>query len=97
MDSRMLFGVGLVLDTPEYGTIVVGANPDFDEMTPSAIKELIGDRIVIKTADKEDQVAEVVSLQINHSIAGKKNIGICLGNAISPDDIPAGAVIYSSQ
>lgn len=72
METKMLFGVGLVFDTPEFGTIVMGANEELDELTPSTIKEMIGDQIIIKKTDGEEQVFEVVSTQINHSIAGKK-------------------------
>lgn len=94
METEMLFGVGLVFDTPEFGTIVMGANEELDELLPSTIKEMIGEKIMIKKTDGEEQVFRVVSTQINHSIAGKKNIGICLGKSISPDEIPAGSIVY---
>ena len=94
METRMLFGVGLVFDTPEFGTIVMGANEELDEQLPSTIKEMIGDQIIIKKMDGEEQVYGVVSIQINHSIAGKKNIGICLGKETSPDEVPAGSIVY---
>ncbi|WP_440117630.1 hypothetical protein [Paenibacillus sp. QZ-Y1] len=94
METKMLFGVGLVFDTPESGTIVMGANDELDELFPSTIKEMIGNRIIIKKTDGGEQVFEVISSQINHSIAGKKNIGICLGKEISPDEIPAGSIVY---
>ncbi|MHA7582166.1 hypothetical protein ACX12E_17510 [Paenibacillus vandeheii] len=48
METKMLFGVGLVFDTPEFGTIVMGANEELDELLPSTIKEMIGDQIIIK-------------------------------------------------
>ncbi|NUU78800.1 hypothetical protein [Paenibacillus xylanilyticus] len=48
MGIKMLFGVGLVFDTPEFGTIVMGANEELDEQLPSTIKEMIGDQIIIK-------------------------------------------------
>lgn len=35
MENKMLFGVGLVFDTPEFGTIVMGANEELDELLPS--------------------------------------------------------------
>ncbi|WP_145412171.1 hypothetical protein [Paenibacillus xylanexedens] len=94
METKMLFGVGLVFDTPEYGAIVMGANEELDDLLPSTIQEMIGDQIVIKTVDGEERVYEVVSSQINHSIAGKKNVGICLGKGISPDEIVAGSMVY---
>jgi len=94
METKMLFGVGLVFDTPEFRTIVMGANEELDELLPSTIKEMIGEKIMIKKTDGEEQVFRVVSTQINHSIAGKKNIGICLGKSISPDEIPAGSIVY---
>ncbi|WP_258530415.1 hypothetical protein [Paenibacillus taichungensis] len=94
MEIKMLFGVGLVFDTPEFGTIVMGANEELDGLLPSTIKEMIGEQIIIKKTDGEEQVFGVISIQINHSIAGKKNIGICLGKGISPDDIPAGSIVY---
>jgi hypothetical protein len=94
MENKMLFGVGLVFDTPEYGTIVMGTNEELDDLLPSTIQEMIGDQIVIKTVDGEERVYEVVSSQINHSIAGKKNVGICLGKGISPDEIVAGSMVY---
>lgn len=94
METKMLFGVGLVFDTPEFGTIVMGANEDLDELLPSTIKEIIGEQIMIKTMDGEEQIYDVVSSQINHSIAGKKNIGICLGKGISPEEIPTGSIVY---
>ncbi|MCZ1265971.1 hypothetical protein EIH79_14625 [Paenibacillus tundrae] len=90
----MLCGVGLVFETPEFGTIVMGANEELDELLPSTIKEMIGDQIIIKKTDGEEQIYKVVSIQINHSIAGKKNIGICLGKGISPDEVPAGSIVY---
>ncbi len=37
---------------------------------------------------------DVVSSQINHSIVGKKNIGICLGKGVSPSEIVAGSMVY---
>lgn len=94
METKMLFGVGLVFETPEFGTVVMGANEELDELLPSKIQEMIGDQIIIKKTDGEEQILEVVSTQINHSIAGKKNIGICLGKEISPDEIPAGSIVY---
>ncbi|MFB8372855.1 hypothetical protein [Paenibacillus taichungensis] len=94
METKMLFGVGLVFDTPEFGTIVMGANEELDELLPSTIQEMIGDQIVIKTVDGEERVYDVVSCQINHSIVGKKNVGICLGKGISPDEIVAGSIVY---
>lgn len=48
METKVLFGVGLVFDTPEFGTIVMGANEELDELTPSTIKEMIGDQVIIK-------------------------------------------------
>ncbi|MGC5770760.1 hypothetical protein [Paenibacillus pabuli] len=94
MEAKMLFGVGLVFDTPEFGTIVMGANEELDELLPSIIKAMIGDQIIIKKTDGEEQVFGVVSTQINHSITGKKNIGICLGKEVSPDEISAGSIVY---
>ncbi|MCG7385572.1 hypothetical protein [Paenibacillus sp. ACRRY] len=94
MEAKMLFGVGLVIDTPEFGTIVMGANEGLDKQLPSTIKEMIGDQIIIKKMDGEEQVYGVVSIQINHSIAGKKNIGICLGKEIFPEEVPAGSIVY---
>ncbi|WP_153977497.1 hypothetical protein [Paenibacillus xylanilyticus] len=94
MEATMLFGVGLVFETPEFGTIVMGANEELDEKLPSKIKEMIGDQIIIKKMDGEEQVYGVVSIQINHSVAGKKNIGICLGKEISPEEVPAGSIVY---
>ncbi|PZT53248.1 hypothetical protein [Paenibacillus silvae] len=72
----------------------MGANEELDDFLPSTIQEMIGDQIVIKTVDGEERVYEVVSSQINHSIAGKKNFGICLGKGISPDEIVAGSIVY---
>ncbi|QLG42026.1 MULTISPECIES: hypothetical protein [unclassified Paenibacillus] len=94
METKILFGVGLVFETPEFGIIVMGANEELDELLPSTIKEMIGDQIIIKKTDGEEQILEVVSTQINHSISGKKNIGICLGKGISPDEVPAGSIVY---
>ncbi|MFC9707264.1 hypothetical protein ACFTRD_03810 [Paenibacillus sp. NPDC056933] len=97
MEAKMLFGVGLVFDTPEFGTIVMGANEELDELLPSTIKEMIGEQIIIKKTDGVEQVYGVVSTQINHSIAGKKNIGICLGKEISPYEISAGSIVYCNS
>lgn len=94
METKMLFGVGLVIDTSEFGAIVMGANEELDGLLPSTIKEMIGERIIIKKTDGEEQIFEVVSTQINHSIAEKKNIGICLGKEISPEEVPAGSIVY---
>lgn len=98
METKMLFGVGLVFVTPEFGTVVMGANGELDGLLPSTIKEMIGKQIIIKKTDGEEQIYKVVSSRINHSIAGKKNIGICLGKEISPDEISAGSIVccYSS-
>ena len=90
METKMLFGVGLVFDTPEYGTIVMGANEELDDLLPSTIQGMIGDQIVIKIVDGEEQIYNVVSSQINPSIAGKKNVGICLGKEVSSDEVVAG-------
>lgn len=94
MNAGMLFRVGLVFDTPEYGTIVGGANADLDGMTPAEIKEMIGQRIMIQKPDMEEQMFEVVSFQISYSIIGKKNIGICLGKGIPAESIPEGSTVY---
>ena len=94
METKMLFGLGLVFDTPEYGTIVMGANEELDNLLPSTIQEMIGDQIVIKKVDGEERVYDVVSCQINHSFVGKKNVGICLGKEVSPDEVVAGSVVY---
>ncbi|MBU5353901.1 hypothetical protein KQI74_16575 [Paenibacillus barcinonensis] len=55
---------------------------------------MIGEKIMIKTMGGEVRVYEVVSCHINHSIAGKKNVGICLGKGILPDEIVAGSMVY---
>ncbi|WKL00521.1 hypothetical protein Q0F98_26285 [Paenibacillus amylolyticus] len=94
MGTKMLFGVGLVFEAPEFGTVVMGANAELDGLLPSTIKEMIGKQIIIKETDGEEQIYKVVSSQINHSIVSKKNIGICLGKGISPDEIPAGSIVY---
>ncbi|WP_405155839.1 hypothetical protein [Paenibacillus sp. FSL K6-0108] len=94
MEAKMMFSVGLVFDTPEFGTIVMGANEELAELLPSKIQEMIGKQIIIKKTDGEEQIYKVVSSQINHSIAGKKNIGICLGEGVSPDEVPAGSIVY---
>ncbi|WP_339276810.1 hypothetical protein MKY59_07270 [Paenibacillus sp. FSL W8-0426] len=94
MEAKMLFDVGLVFETPEFGTVVMGANAELDGLLPSTIKEIIGAQIIIKKTDGEEQIFEVDSTQINHSIADKKNIGICLGKEISPDEISAGLIVY---
>lgn len=94
MDAKMLFGVGLVFDTPEFGTIIMGANEELDELLPSTIQVMIGEQIMIKTMDGEERIYEVVSSQISHSIAGKKNIGICLGKGVSSDEVVAGSIVY---
>ncbi|MFK0522197.1 hypothetical protein ACINKY_08280 [Paenibacillus illinoisensis] len=94
MEAKMLFGVGLVFEIPEFGIIVMGANEELDGLLPSTIKEMIGDQIIIKKMDGEEQIFEVVSTQINYSIADKKNIGICLGKGVSPDEVPAGSIVY---
>lgn len=94
MNAGMLFRVGLVFDTPEYGTIVAGANPDLDDVMPAQIKEMIGERIMIIKPDMEEQIFEVVSFQISYSIIGKKNIGICLGKGIPSESIPEGSIVY---
>ncbi|MCM3131266.1 hypothetical protein M3629_00615 [Paenibacillus polysaccharolyticus] len=94
METKMLFGVGLVFDTPEYGTIVMGANEELDDLLPSTIQDMIGEQVMIKSVDGEERVYNVVSSQINHSIAGKKNVGICLGKGISPDEIVADSIVY---
>ncbi|PYE47866.1 hypothetical protein HUB98_24435 [Paenibacillus barcinonensis] len=94
METKILFGVGLVFDTSEYGTIVMGANEELDDLLPSTVQEMIGDQILIKTMDGEERVYNVVSSQINHSIAGKKNVGICLGKEVSPDEVVTGSVVY---
>ncbi|CAI6082727.1 hypothetical protein PAECIP112173_03668 [Paenibacillus sp. JJ-100] len=56
METKMLFDVGLVFDTPEYGTIVMGANEELDNLLPSTIQEMIGDQIMIKSMDGEERV-----------------------------------------
>ncbi|MCP1135241.1 hypothetical protein NKT34_18230 [Paenibacillus polysaccharolyticus] len=94
METKILFGVGLVFDTPEYGTIVMGANEELDDLLPSTIQEMIGDQIMIKTVGGEEQVYDVVSFQINNSIAGKKNVGICLGKEVSPGEVVEGSIVY---
>ncbi|WP_342554897.1 hypothetical protein [Paenibacillus sp. FSL R7-0652] len=72
----------------------MGANEELDDLLTSTIQEMIGDQIMIRTVDGEERVYNVVSSQINHSIAGKKNIGICLGKEVSPDEVVAGSVVY---
>ncbi|WP_427050954.1 hypothetical protein [Paenibacillus sp. TC-CSREp1] len=90
----MLFGVFLVFYTPEYGTIVMGANEELDDLLPSTIQEMIVHQIVIKIVHGKRAVYDVFSSQINNSIVGKKNIEICLGKGLSPDEIVAGSIFY---
>lgn len=89
MRAKSFYYAGFVFDTPKYGTIVMGANEELDNLLPSTIQEMIGDQIMIKSMDGEERVYDVVSSQVNHSIGGKKNVGICLGKAVSPDEIAA--------
>ena len=56
MEAKMLFGLGLVFDTPEFGTIVMGANGELDELLSSTIKEMIGKQIIINKTDGEEQI-----------------------------------------
>ncbi|WP_109998248.1 hypothetical protein [Paenibacillus taichungensis] len=67
---------------------------DYKVVLPSKIKEMIGEQIIIKKTDGEVQIPEVESTQINHFIAGKKNMGICLGKGISPDEVPTASIVY---
>lgn len=48
MEAKMLFDVGLVFETPEFGTVVMGANAELDGLLPSTIKKIIGAQIIIK-------------------------------------------------
>lgn len=73
---------------PKLGVIVSTANPKLDNLSNEEIQKLIGDEIVIFDADSQEKKSVKVSLvDIATSLIGKKNINICLSDAIKLSDI----------
>lgn len=87
----------LAFESKDEGTIIVGTNKELDHLTYPEIKKIIGDKILIKNADKNEVILNVSSIQISTSMAERKNIGICIGKLASPDLVQVGASIYSLE
>ncbi|NRR01554.1 hypothetical protein HP570_04830 [Brevibacillus sp. RS1.1] len=90
-----LLDIGDVFESKEYGTIIVGINPELDTLSHSEIKNRIGDYIVVRTPDYKELEMKVISVQISNSLIDKKTIGICIGKAVNPSDIPIRSVVYT--
>lgn len=90
-----LLDIGDVFESKEYGTIIVGINPDLDSLSHSEIKNRIGDHIVVRTPDNKELELKVVSVQISNSLIDKKTIGICIGKSVNPSDISTRSVVYT--
>jgi len=79
---------------PKLGVIVSTANPKFDNLSNEEIQKIIGDEIVIFDADSQKKKSVKVSLvDIATSLIGKKNINICLSDAIKLSDLKLGSEI----
>lgn len=73
---------------PQWGVIVSTANPEFDNLSNDQIQLLIGDEIVILDPDSRGKKSVKVSrIEIATSLIGKKNINICLSDAIKLSDL----------
>ena len=72
---------------PKLGVIVSTANPKFDNLSNEEIQKIIGDEIVILAADSQKKSVKVSLVDIATSLIGKKNINICLSDAIKLSDI----------
>ncbi|WP_337034249.1 hypothetical protein [Paenibacillus illinoisensis] len=92
-----LMNVGDVFESLEYGTILVGINPELDDLSHDQIKNRIDNRIVIRTPDNNEFSIEVVSIQISSSLMNKKSIGICVGKSINQNEIPLNSEVYTEK
>lgn len=87
----------LVFESKEEGTVMVGTDKELDQLTHPEIKKMIGEKILVKRTDNREIPLQVSLIQISTSMADKKNIGICVGKAISPEEIKIGSTIYRNQ
>ncbi|KZE67898.1 hypothetical protein FQU75_24465 [Paenibacillus polymyxa] len=94
---KKIMVASLVFKSKDEGTIIVGTNKELDHLTYPEIKNIIGDKILIKNEDQNEMVLSVSSIQISTSMAERKNIGICIGKLASPDLVQVGASIYSLE
>ncbi|MEC0181735.1 hypothetical protein P4H61_09500 [Paenibacillus peoriae] len=94
---KKIMDASLAFESKDEGTIIVGTNKELDHLTYPEIKKIIGDKILIKNADKNEVILNVSSIQISTSMAERKNIGICIGKLASPDLVQVGASIYSLE
>ena len=90
-----LMKVGDVFESSEYGTILVGINPDLDDLSHDQLKKRIHNHIVVRTPDNKEFPIGVVSVQISSSLMNKKSIGICVGKSINQSEIPINSVVYT--
>nr|WP_211184412.1 hypothetical protein [Paenibacillus lemnae] len=88
--------ISLVFESKNEGTILVGTDKHLDQLTHPEIKELIGEEILIRGLDNQEIPLQVSSIQISTSMADKKNVGICVGKSIAPNDIEVGSIILKS-
>jgi hypothetical protein len=73
---------------PKFGVIVSTANPEFDNLSNDEIKKRIGEKIVILDPDSHKKKSvKVLSIDIDTSLIGKKNINIWLSDSIELSDI----------
>ncbi|APO44048.1 hypothetical protein MHI48_04960 [Paenibacillus sp. FSL H7-0942] len=92
-----LMNVGDIFESSEHGTILVGINPDLDNLSHDQIKKRINNYIFVRTPDNKEFSIEVVSIQISSSLMNKKSIGICVGKSISQSEIPINSVVYTQN
>ena len=89
-----LLDIGDVFESKEYGTIIIGLNPELDRLSHPDIKNAIGDDIVVRTPDNKELELKVISVQVSNSLIDRKTIGICVGKSVFPSEIPMGSEVY---
>ena len=88
-----------ILDTckiSNIGVVISGVNPEFDTLTKEQIEKLIGKSIIIRKPSGSETKVKVKGVDVAHSLLGKSNISIQLGDPIDLEDLEVNSTVYGT-
>ena len=80
----------------DIGVVISGVNPEFDTLAKEKIKKLIGKSIIIRKPSGSETKVTVKGVDVAHSLLGKSNISIQLGDTIDLEDLEVNLTVYGT-
>ncbi len=73
---KKILNVYELSEVKEKGFVIAGTNEAFDSLDIQEIKNIIGNRILLKNKDHKDLFLDVLDIEFSNSLLNKKNIFI---------------------